>query len=435
MKDICVEIVEKAKKLGADGAIATGSESTGRQIKFANNKIARTSLEKDKHVELFLSIGKKTGETLINVNGDIEQQVSLFVQLVKKLPDNPEFNGVAVGKYAYSEVASFDSKIAAGEEFVEILNSALDKCSDVRSGGIFETSVDETYLVSSDGPIAEHKSTSVYFSIRCLADQAASGHKVACDNFIDKMNYAGLVQSARELALKSRNPTKGQQGVYNVVFDAFPFAALLDPFVNSTSVFSVESGLSALAGKIGQKVASDLITLTDDPTRRGAFCATPFDAEGFPTRSVPIVEKGVLKTYLHNSSTAKKYGVQSTGHAGISSPHPWNPVLSPGNSKLDELIREAKNGIFISNIWYTRFQNYSTADFSTIPRDAIMLIENGELTRPIREIRISDNLLGILSRAKLLSSDQRQIYGWEVETPIFACDALVENVGITTPQG
>ncbi len=438
MREECVTIVEKLKKLGADNAIATGYNYSQRQIKFANSKTVRKSVEQRSEIHLFVSVGKKIAETRIDADIDqpnINAVLEKFVSLAKKLPDNSDFEEVASGKFTYPVINSFDKKIpTADEQSVDLVSQVLDSCNGVKAGGMFETNESEVYLVSSNGPQATHKSTSVYFSIRCLAEQNASGHKVSAGAFLSDVNYTELAHQAKELAFKAKNPIKGQQGTYNVVFDAFPYAALLDPFTNSTSVFSVESGLSALGGKIGKQIASESVTIYDDPTLANAFHSTPFDEEGRPTKRTSIVQNGELKTYLHNSSTAKHQNVAPTGHAGITAPHPFNPVVESGKSTIDELIQETKNGIYITNIWYTRFQNYSTSDFSTIPRDAILLIENGELTKPIREIRLSDNLLGILQRTKLLSSNQRQIYGWEVETPIFSCDALVENVKITTPQ-
>ncbi|MFH0713628.1 MAG: TldD/PmbA family protein [Candidatus Micrarchaeota archaeon] len=437
MKEFCVEVVDKLRRLGADVAIANASTSVHKQVKFANNKIVRSSVEQSEHCQIFIAVGKKTAETVIEKNAvNLKEKLAVFVALAKKLPDNKEFLEVTKGKFQYPKINAFDERTAnANEELVEIVQQSLGGIEQTRAGGVLETNASEEYLLSSAGPEASFKSTNAYFSMRCIAEQNASGHKVACDSAISKLNAVQLSREASNLAVKAKNPVVGQQGTFNVVFDALPFAALLDPFVHSTSVFSVESGLSALTGKIGSKVTSDCISIYDDPLNASAFHATPFDEEGQPTKRTAIVENGVLKTYLHNSSTAKRYEVKPTGHAGIVSPHPWNPIVKNGNSGLDELVREAKNGIYVTNIWYTRFQNYSTSDFSSIPRDAIFLIENGEITKPIRGIRISDNLLKMLSNIKLLSKHQRQIYGWEVDTPIFSSDALVENVNVTTPQG
>jgi PmbA protein len=94
-----------------------------------------------------------------------------------------------------------------------------------------------------------------------------------------------------------------------------------------------------------------------------------------------------------------------------------------------------KSGLYITNTWYTRYQNYATGDFSTIPRDGIFRVENGEVTSPVREIRISDNMLGILSRVSGVGSDTQQIHWWETERPTFTPNVLVSDVTITRSTG
>ncbi|MBI4406558.1 hypothetical protein HY571_01460, partial [Candidatus Micrarchaeota archaeon] len=124
--DNCVEIVEKLEKLGCDNAIATGSSSSRRQVKFANNKIVRTSIEQAENIHLFLSIGKKTTETVLNIREkDLDKKLEKLVALCKKLPDNGEFQLVASGKPTYPKIDAFDKRVAStGEECVEIVESA-----------------------------------------------------------------------------------------------------------------------------------------------------------------------------------------------------------------------------------------------------------------------------------------------------------------------
>ncbi len=102
---------------------------------------------------------------------------------------------------------------------------------------------------------------------------------------------------------------------------------------------------------------------------------------------------------------------------------------------VDELLSEMGDGLYITNTWYTRYQNYSTGDFSTIPRDGMFLVEKGEITTPIREIRISDNMLGILSRVSGVGSDSQQIHWWETEHPTFTPHVRVDGVTITRSTG
>jgi len=130
------------------------------------------------------------------------------------------------------------------------------------------------------------------------------------------------------------------------------------------------------------------------------------------------------------ASLEKQYGTETTANAGLIMPRPWNLVLEPGDHSKAELFSEVKRGIYITNVWYTRFQNYVTGDFSTIPRDGIFLVENGNL-RPIRNIRVSDNLGRILRNVVALGNESFQVHWWEVSRPVITPYVLVKDVGIT----
>ena len=98
------------------------------------------------------------------------------------------------------------------------------------------------------------------------------------------------------------------------------------------------------------------------------------------------------------------------------------------------MISQIKRGVYLTNIWYTRFQNYHTGDFSTIPRDGAFLIKNGEIVHPIKNIRLSENIINILKSTVALGKDVKQIRGWEVETPTTTPMALVKGLNVTRSE-
>jgi PmbA protein len=160
-----------------------------------------------------------------------------------------------------------------------------------------------------------------------------------------------------------------------------------------------------------------------------------FDDEGVATRDNVIIEKGVLRTYLHNSSTAKRFNTSTTGSAGIIDPHPWNLEVYPGDYGLDEMIKEVKEGFFITNNWYTRFQNLRTGDYSTLPRDATFYIKDGEVKYAVAGLRVSDNIPRQLKSISAISKERRWIYWWEVTTPTLAPYLLIKQTNITKAVG
>jgi PmbA protein len=152
-----------------------------------------------------------------------------------------------------------------------------------------------------------------------------------------------------------------------------------------------------------------------------------------PTQENVAIDKGVLKTYLYNTTMARKYKTKTTANAGIILPQPHNIILESGKLSKEKLFSQVQNGMYITNIWYTRFQNYTTGDFSTIPRDGIFIIKDGEIARPIKQLRISENMLNLLKNISGIANDVQQITSWEVHTPTFTPHILIDNVNITEP--
>jgi PmbA protein len=165
----------------------------------------------------------------------------------------------------------------------------------------------------------------------------------------------------------------------------------------------------------------------------------PFDFEGTPTGTTRIIERGVLKTFIHNTTTAKMADTRSTGNSAVVGigqgtsmllPQNTNIVFDNGDHKLEEMLEGSEPTIHVTCNWYTRWQNYLTGDFSTIPRDAMFLVKNGKKT-PIKNIRISDNMLRMFGNITALGNDRKQILWWEVSLPVMIPSVKVVDCRIT----
>jgi PmbA protein len=215
------------------------------------------------------------------------------------------------------------------------------------------------------------------------------------------------------------------------VFDPLIFGSLTDQVGGRLSAWVVMAGLSPFGKKIGKRVASTQLTLYDDGSAE-SIARKRFDAEGVPTRRNVLVNKGILKTYLHNTSTAKKFRTKTTGNAGLVSPDSHAIFVKPGDRSRDEIFSGVKDGLWLTNTWYTRYQSYVTGDLSTIPRDGIFHIQKGDVVEAWKDIRLTDNLLHLLKNIVALSDTPEQMMWWgEVSVPNFVPYALIEDVGIT----
>lgn len=128
------------------------------------------------------------------------------------------------------------------------------------------------------------------------------------------------------------------------------------------------------------------------------------------------------------------FGTETTGNAGLVVPRAWSLELDPGDISRDEIFKEVGRGLYLTNTWYTRFQNYAAGDFSTIPRDGAFLVEDGEIRGSLKDIRISDNALRMLNGIRAITRERQQIYWWESEYPTLSPYVLVEGVRITRPR-
>ena len=267
--------------------------------------------------------------------------------------------------------------------------------------------------------------------MRAFADTNASGQGLSCAGTLKDFNPEDAALTAANLAKDAITPRAWADGVYEILLGPAVAADIVQLIGMAASAFHVDSGLSFLINKLGKKVANEEFTLHDIGAVEGCLGNRTFDDEGTPTKDTAILQKGIMNRFLHNSTTSKKWKTQSTGNAGLIVPQPWNLIVEPGSHKFDELIQSIDKGIYITSNWYTRFQNYRSGDFSTVPRDATFLIENGKIKHPIMGARLSDNILRMLNSICGLTKDRKWIEWWEVSIPTLTPSMLIKNVPVT----
>jgi len=432
-----IDYIKKGlKNIGADDFVIEYINGNSEQIKFANNQIVENTTWLSANITIFAAIKKRIISTVINdlTKESAEGAIKKIAKFSRMIEPNSEYMGIAQGPFKYKKIEGcFDKKVISvnSDELVEsAINKAL-QCGAKRVAGVLEKSSGELALTTSGGVDALEKGTHVYLSLRALAEKDASGHKVCVSRTMKGFDVEKTAEDAAIIAKNAMNPEQGKPGMYDVIFEPLPFANLLTTVGSSASIFNVESGLSFLQDKISKKVASSKFSLIDDPTMPGGFGSMRFDEEGVPTQRNAIIEDGILKTYLHNTSTAKRHKTKTTANAGLIAPRAINLYLKEGSMDKDEMIKNVKNGLIVTNVWYTRFQNYATGDFSTIPRDGIFYIKNGKILGAVKDIRISDSMMNIMKNCAEICRQSSQVMGWEVDTPVKLAPVLVKNVRVT----
>jgi PmbA protein len=229
---------------------------------------------------------------------------------------------------------------------------------------------------------------------------------------------------AAERTLRRLGARKAKTARVPVVFDPMVSTSILEHIFEGVNGDSVYRGASFLAGKLGQKIAGDNVNIIDDGTIAGGFGTSPFDGEGVPTRRTVVIENGVLKSYLLNTYTAKKLGLQTTGNAsrglaGTPGIGPGNYFLQPGAKTAKELIGGIKEGLYVTE-FLGQGVNLVTGDYS---RGASgMWISGGEFAYPVEEITVAGNLKELFFNISEIANDLE--FRGSVAAPTIRVDGL-----------
>jgi len=431
-------IVKKGKALGADEVLAKTTLGKYRQTRFSNNQIDITVAWNDYVTDVSLAWKKRLVATQIRNFQNSDKIMEHLYKLAKVSKENPTYEGIAKGSYKYSALSA-DKKLQELENPSKYVLEAIEAAkkeagAEMKAGGILYTKYEDVYLVSSEGPSGQDARSAIELSIRAFSQIDASGHGVECCSSLKDFKPSRAGEKAGRIAKLAMNPKQGDEGKYDIIFDPLFFGSMLSTWGSMASAYSVMIQLSVFVDKLGKKVASDIVTLRDKPAPYSVNSRV-FDDEGFPAQENVFIDHGVLKTYLHNTSTSKKFKTETTGNAGLVQPTPWNIEMDPGNMSKDELFKQVKRGLYLTNTWYTRFQNYAVGDFSTIPRDAILLIENGEIKQSWKDLRLSDNVLKLLSQITGISKERQHVHWWiEADPPSLSPYVLAKDVQMTRPK-
>lgn len=221
---------------------------------------------------------------------------------------------------------------------------------------------------------------------------------------LDDLEPAGLGRKAAEGARRYLGARDIPTATMPVVF-GFMASGVYRSAVGAANAESVQRNRSYLVGKKGERIASELLTVVDDPLIPRGSSSSAFDGEGFPRKPLTIIEEGVLQTYLHNSYTANKGREANTGHSTRGGISPTNLNITLGERPLAELIAEVEDGLYVERGGVS--PDMTTGDFSDTV-DFGFKIEGGELAYPVRPVVLGGNVFDLLGGIEAISSDFRE---------------------------
>jgi PmbA protein len=435
------DVLDLLDKQDIDEAAVYMRSTRGDQVRFSNNKIDIANTWFDFNLDIQLVKDRRI--QIISVTSpDIDAtklQIERAMKVMSSLPPREAYDSLPEGPFSYPIIEGlYDPKLEdPGERLSDIVSVAID--SGLSSGakkmaGSIRSAVEMSCTATTTGIKVCEKRSNVYLDIRAFVSSESTGHSFSCSRMIDEIKPEEAGREAAEDAVLSSRQVKVEPGRYNALIWYSAMGNLGGVFGSLASAMSVMMQMSPYVGKLNEQIGSGLISIIDDPLKPRGYGSRSFDMEGYPTRRNVILEAGFLRTYLHNRLTAKAMNTTTTANAGWVSPQPWNIVISPGDMNNEELVHELSNGLIIRNATYLRFQDYRAGDFSAIIRDGLFKVEKGEIIGSARGLRLSDNVLRILSNIFAVGRDSRQIYHWwmEWEVPVESPPIAVRDVGFTS---
>lgn len=307
---------------------------------------------------------------------------------------------------------SVDDRIAAA---IEMEKTALEYDSRIKSvsSAVIATGESEIYISNSKGLDLSEKSNYLMAYIELIARQDDSTKEkgdIWIGNSPAELDVQKLAKSAADKAISALCGSPVSSGIKNIIIQNEVFAEILGCFVGSFYAESVQKGFSLLKGKLGDKIASDKVSINDDPLLEGGMSTTSFDSEGVATYNKAVVENGVLKTYLYNLKSAHKDGVSSTGNGfkssykGTVNTSATNFYINTGSSNMTQLKDNLCDGLIINDVAGLHSgANVITGDFSLAASG--FLVENGEIVRPVEQITIASNFFEMLRNISEVGND------------------------------
>jgi len=430
--------IRRAKRAGATDAVSQVKETDWSMIRFTNNGITVSKVVKETSLGVFVFVKeKRAGFTISDLSKEaVEKAVDNATKMALMSPSGGTYAPLPRGRFGYSRKLVALGKVVKADKLPAVVKDAIGAARGAGAARVAGSLVAETTKLtqrSSAGAKGSSKTTLYNLSVRAFADSESTGQFATVANNLEAIDGRGVGRMAGDIARRALNAEPAQPGEYDAVLGPMTTADLVEEIAGGASAFYVDAGMSFLTGKLGQEVAPSHLDLIDDPTVPSNPGAAPFDDEGLPTQTNAIIESGKLMTYLHNSTTAAKMKAKTTASAGLVIPKPFSLQVTAGNKSIENLVSMVDDGLYITNNWYLRYQNMRSGDFSTILRDGLFRIRNGEISAPVRGLRMTDNLVRLLANIEATSSKRYWIKWWEVDVPVFAPALLLRGARFTKP--
>ncbi len=409
------------KRSRADQTEVLVSCFTSYLTRYANNYIHQNVGEENVAITIRTVIGSRIGIASTNHCGKdkLTETLDNAVAITRLQPENPDFRTLPfAGKKAYRSTLTFFPPTAAfsPQKRADAVKSITEVAREagVKSYGSFTTGTSQIGIGNSLGIMVYNQTTDAYCNV-VMMGESSTGYAEAASRDVRAIKPVKCAEVARDKLRASRDPIDMPAGRYTVILEPAAVAEMLD-FFNflGFGAKTYHEGRSFLKGKLGTKIVDDRVTIIDDAYSKKGF-AFPFDFEGMPRKRIKLVEKGVARDLAYDSLTAFKEGKESTGHA-LAQPNYMGPVavnlvMKGGESSLEQMVKSTQKGILVTRFHYTNTVEPMKTIITGMTRDGTFLVENGAVTRGVKNLRFTQSVLEALNRIVAISKKTTLVGG------------------------
>ncbi len=394
----------------ADECRVTLNSGERANTRFAVNQVSTAGDNYNASVTIRSVIGRKVASVTVNRldEASLKAAVENSERIARLAPDDPELLP-ELGPQDYAEPIVWSDATASLEpearaEAVRAVTEPARRAGLI-STGYLEAQANAFAIANSKGLLAYARSTGVAFTTTVRTpDGTGSGWAGSSDNDFSRIDPRALAERAIEKARRSVNPAAIEPGRYTVVLEPTAAANLIQLIGGSLNARNADEGRSFFSkagggNKIGEKVVDERVTIVSDPLDP-RVPANTFGFDGSPNRKVTWIENGVVRNLAYDRFWAQRTGKEPTGTGGTL-------AIAGGETSVEEMIASTERGLLVTRFWYIRPVDPRTILFTGLTRDGTFLIENGRITRPVRNLRYNESPIFMLNNLLAMGRPER----------------------------
>jgi predicted Zn-dependent protease len=394
----------------ADEARITIDGAVRGNTRFAVNQVSTAGDDSDTTITVTSSYGKRSASATTNKLDDegVRRVVETSERLAKLAPEDPEAMP-ELGPQQYRETKGWSDSTAALDAVGRV--SAVRSITDPARGagmnatGYLESIGEARAVATSEGLFAYGRTTAVSMTTTVrTASATGSGWAGAAHSDWSRITPAELGTRAIEKARLSEAPVAIEPGRYTVILEPTAVGNLVQLIAFALNARGADEGRSFFTrqgggNKIGMKVVDERVTLASDPLDPDAAAYT-FAGDGLPVERTVWIENGVVKNLAYDRYWAEKQGKKPTPLIG-------SLRMSGGDQSVDEMIASTRRGILVTRFWYIRPVDPRTILYTGLTRDGTFLIENGKITRAVKNLRFNESPIFMLNNLEAMGRPMR----------------------------